>query len=179
MANLFDTECGRIVPNIKCVIFSILMALMYWYLPTNKVGVAISTIFFTLAIGWYRWYYSCENLPIPVMILAIGAFTTFFYYVPKKNPFILIAILYFSYILQAWWDYFFSCQYGKLSTATIFPFGKYIYLPFKDPDYKARYEAMCADKKNKVERYSLISGLVILGIAITIAAGYGLKKIIK
>lgn len=108
---LFDDQPFSL--NIKCIIFTLLLACGYWYLP-------------------------------------------------QKNVYILLALLYFPYLALAWYDYAYKCQVGLLQP-TIFPFGEYVYLPFKPPDYKERYEALTGERKKYMRFYSaILGGLVAL-----------------
>lgn len=111
---LFDDQPFAL--NIKCIIFTLLLAAGYWYLPPKKLWV-------------------------------------------------LFALLYFPYLALAWYDYAYKCQVGLLQP-TVFPFGEYIYLPFKPPDYKERYQVMSPERKSKMKEYGRFIAAVIVGIVI-------------
>lgn len=111
---LFDTQPFSL--NIKCIIFTFLLAGGYWYLPPKKL-----------------W--------------------------------ILIALLYFPYLALAWYDYVYDCRAGLLQP-TVFPFGEYLYLPFKPPDYKERYTNMSQEKKTKMKEYGRFIAALLLGVLI-------------
>lgn len=111
---LFDTQPFSL--NIKCIIFTLLLAGGYWYLPPKKL-----------------W--------------------------------ILIALLYFPYLALAWYDYVYDCRVGLLQP-TVFPFGEYLYLPFKPPDYKERYANMSQEKKTKMKEYGRFIAALLLGVLI-------------
>jgi hypothetical protein len=76
--------------NIKCIIFTILIAGGYWYLP-------------------------------------------------RRNMWVLFLLLWLPYIALAWYDYFYECSADGRMQPTLLPFGRYLFLPFKPPDYKKRY----------------------------------------
>jgi hypothetical protein len=101
--------------NIKCVIFSILIAGGYWYLPHKSIPV-------------------------------------------------LVALLYFPYLALAWYDYIYKCEY-KLQP-TLFPFGRWLYLPFKPQEYKDEYKNLSVDSKEKIARWDRFFVLVILGLVL-------------
>jgi hypothetical protein len=105
--------------NIKCVIFSLLIAGGYWYLP-------------------------------------------------PKNTAVLVALLYFPYLALAWYDYVYKCEY-KLQP-TIFPFGRWLYLPFKPKEYQEAYENLAPEAKDSIAKWDRFFGLVLLGVVIVIAA---------
>jgi hypothetical protein len=77
--------------NIKCIIFTLIMAGGYWYLP-------------------------------------------------KKNWFILIFLLWAPYVSLAWYDYIYDCRDKMMPT--VIPFGRYFFLPFKPPYYKKEFDKM-------------------------------------
>ena len=80
---------------------------------------------------------------------------------PQKNKVILIFSLYFPYFILAWYDYFSNCSFKM--NPTIFPFGRFIYLPIKPLPYKKRYENLDPIVKKNIEnfdKYIFISLLV-------------------
>lgn len=99
--------------NIKCVIFSALIAGGYWYLP-------------------------------------------------QKNIQVLLALLYFPYLAMAWYDYMYKCE-NKLQP-TIFPFGRWLYLPFKPQEYRDAYENLSEDSKKSIAKWDRFFILLIVGI---------------
>lgn len=113
---LFDNQPFAL--NIKCIIFTLLLAGGYWYLPQRRL-----------------W--------------------------------ILVALLYFPYLALAWYDYYYDCRQGLLQP-TVFPFGEYLYLPFKPPDYKERYDQMSDEKKSTMKQYGRFAAAVIVGILIVL-----------
>ncbi len=113
---LFDNQPFSL--NIKCIIFTLLLAGGYWYLP-------------------------------------------------KRRVWILVALLYFPYLALAWYDYYYKCQKDLLQP-TIFPFGEYVYLPFKPPDYKERYNQMSQERKDKMKEYGRFIAAIILGVILVL-----------
>jgi len=62
--------------NIKCVVFSIVLILCYWLLPSKQV-VLVPMIFITgyIAMAWYDFMYNCDiQLHSGTSILGIGTF---------------------------------------------------------------------------------------------------------
>jgi len=76
---------------------------------------------------------------------------------------------------MSWFDYVFNCQYGKLEPTPL-PFGRYIYLPFKDPEYKAKFAALCKERKSTMDKVDTISALVLVGIIFVVVLGKLFKK---
>jgi hypothetical protein len=96
------------------------------------------------------------------LIIACG-----YWFSPKKKLWILIALLYFPYLAMAWYDYYYKCQYGLLQP-TVFPFGEYLYLPYKPPDYKDRYTRMPQERKDKMKEYGRFFAAVIFGLLLVL-----------
>lgn len=113
---LFDTQPFAL--NIKCILFTLLLAAGYWFLP-------------------------------------------------GKNLVVLVALLYFPYLALAWYDYVYKCQVDLLQP-TVFPFGEYLYLPFKPPDYQQRYADMPAEKKTRMKEYGRFIAAIIAGIVLLV-----------
>lgn len=88
-----------------------------------------------------------------------------YWYLPPKKLWILVALLYFPYLALAWYDYVYDCRIGLLQP-TVFPFGEYLYLPFKPPDYKERYDKMSPERKSKMKEYGRFVAAVLLGVLI-------------
>ena len=97
--------------NIKCIIFTIIIAGGYWYLPV-------------------------------------------------KNIYILFFLLWFPYIIIAWYDYSYNCE-NKMKY-TLFPFGKYIFLPFKPKEYQKTYTELTNEQKELIDNNDHIYGWTIL-----------------
>ena len=48
--------------NLKCIIFTVLLASGYWYLPSrNKYVLAALAYFPYLTLAWYDWIYACQH----------------------------------------------------------------------------------------------------------------------
>jgi len=101
--------------NIKCVIFSAMLAGGYWFLP-------------------------------------------------PKNLFVLFFLLWFPYLAMAWYDYMYECR-NKLGP-TIVPFGRFMWLPFKPPQYQAEFNKMSADQIGLMGRVDHLVGWTLLILAI-------------
>lgn len=72
------------------------------------------------------------------LILNVLFFTAIivcgYWFAPYKNKFVLFFTLWFPYVALAWYDYTYHCE-DKMKY-TLFPFGKYIFLPFKPKEYQ-------------------------------------------
>jgi hypothetical protein len=48
--------------NLKCIVFTIGLALGYWFLPPHNKYVLVALCYFPyLALAWYDWIYSCRH----------------------------------------------------------------------------------------------------------------------
>jgi hypothetical protein len=97
-----------------------------------------------------------------------------YWYLPHKNVYILLFLLWFPYLALAWYDWSYNCQSKLMPTAV--PFGRYIWLPFKPPGYKQVYEELPAEKKSIMDRVDHLTGWTILA---SVVAYIVLKKIKK
>jgi hypothetical protein len=97
--------------NIKCIIFTVLIAGGYWFLP-------------------------------------------------PKNWIILIFLLWLPYIALAWYDYSYDCR-DKMQP-TIFPFGRWIFLPFKPQGYKDQFDKLSSEEIHKMDYFDHLTGWTLL-----------------
>lgn len=155
--------------NIKCVVVTLLIAFSYWFLLGKsrswKKSLIIFSIF-TLAFLLYDYMYSCSPMLIYANIAKAMIFslviTSIAYIVPYRSIFVLLLLLYLPYLLNTWYDWFFDCT-DRLQP-TIFPFGRYVYLPFKPEDYKERWNLLPESRKLDIARYDKFFLLILVGI---------------
>jgi hypothetical protein len=107
--------------NIKCIIFTALIASGYWYFPYHSI-------------------------------------------------YVLIFLLWIPYVSLAWYDYSYNCE-NKLKY-TFFPFGRYIFLPFKPAEYQKTYTDLTPEQKQEIVGLDHIYGWTILVIGISIYLYY-------
>jgi hypothetical protein len=60
-----------------------------------------------------------------------------YWYLPPRQLWVLLVLLWLPYVAMAWYDYIYDCN-DKMQP-TIVPFGRYLFLPFKPAGYKAEY----------------------------------------
>jgi len=98
------------------------------------------------------------NYPFQLNIKCI-IFTVFiaggYWWLPKKNWIVLFFLLWLPYIVLAWYDYVYQCQYKM--QPTLIPFGRYAFLPFKPPDYKKAFNELPTSAKNDMDRLDHIT----------------------
>jgi hypothetical protein len=97
-----------------------------------------------------------------------------YWYLPKKNIFILVFLLWLPYISLAWYDYMYQCR-DKMAP-TLIPFGRYFFLPFKPPDYQQAYKKLPPDAIKSMDLIDHITGWSIFIIIIFILFRYFGKK---
>lgn len=103
----------------------------------------------------FAWNIKCIIFTI---IIAGG-----YWFLPPKNTLILLFLLWSPYVAVAWYDYAYDCK-DKIQP-TLFPFGRYIYLPFKPQGYKQAFEKM---PKEQIEAMNSIDHVVSWSILITV-----------
>ena len=91
-----------------------------------------------------------------------------YWYLPPKNLAVLVLLLWLPYVSLAWYDYAYECRFKM--QPTIFPFGRWIFLPFKPPGYKDAYDALPDDKKAVIYRADHIAAWTSLVGTIAVTA---------
>lgn len=99
------------------------------------------------------------------LVIACG-----YWFLPKKNVWILLFLLWFPYIALAWYDYSYNCQDKLLPTAV--PFGRYIWLPFKPPGYQAEFKKFTQEQISFMDKVDHITGWSILIVGISYGIYY-------
>ena len=96
-----------------------------------------------------------------------------YWFLPPKNYFVLFFLLWFPYIAMAWYDYMYECR-NKLGP-TIVPFGRYMWLPFKPPQYQAEYNKMSESQIGLMSRVDHLVGWTI----VILVLAYSFKTLYK
>jgi len=164
MAECYDKDPTY---NVKCIVFTILVSLGYWYLPRDKdkkpwIAIAI-------AVGWiiticaYDYFYVCSSTGkascLKYLVIPI-AFVAFYWYAPPRNKWILALALYFPYLLLAWYDYLEGC---KRNMGPTFLSLQYAWAKPKDSVQIQQYDNWCPDIKKKVH---IVDGIIALAILV-------------
>ena len=162
--------------NPKCIIITLLIALAYWFLLGKKEGrnwknslllFVVTTIFFLIYDGMYMCSPTLIYANIAKAMVFALIITLIAYVLPYRSIFVLLLLLYLPYLLNTWYDFFFDCS-SKLQP-TIFPFGRYVYLPFKPADYQERWRLLPDSKKLEIARYDKFFLLIIIGVIVIFA----------
>ena len=68
--------------NIKCVIYTLIIAILYWFLPRTRLSIVSASILSFFSINWYNYVYSNNNLIFNIIYaITIGLLLT---YLPLK-----------------------------------------------------------------------------------------------
>jgi hypothetical protein len=97
-----------------------------------------------------------------------------YWFLPTKNIWILLFLLWLPYISLAWYDYAYKCSFQM--EPTIIPFGRYFFLPFKPPDYQQRYRELPPEAIKAMDTLDHISSWTIFIIISFIIARYTLFR---
>lgn len=111
----------------------------------------------------FAWNIKCIIFTI---ILAAG-----YWYLPPKNMYILIFLLWSPYVALAWYDYSYDCKDKMMPT--VFPFGRKIFLPFKPEGYKKEFEKLPKEQIETMNKVDHIFTWTILILLILFYYKYG------
>jgi hypothetical protein len=55
--------------NLKCIVFTALLAAGYWYLPPKRLWILVFLLWFPyIALAWYDWSYGCQAKLMPTAV---------------------------------------------------------------------------------------------------------------
>jgi len=101
--------------NLKCIVFSIIVVLIYLFFPrNNNIVLCILGVLTVLGVLLYDKHYSCKKGSILRAIIAGILMVLFVKFVPAGNKLILLACLYLPYLIMAIYDHHFDCKRNKL-----------------------------------------------------------------
>lgn len=89
-----------------------------------------------------------------------------YWWLPPRRLWVLLFLLWLPYVALAWYDYAYQCQFQM--QPTILPFGRYFFLPFKPPSYKAAYEALPPEAKREMDQVDHVAGWTLLIILLAV-----------
>lgn len=88
-----------------------------------------------------------------------------YWYLPPKNKYILLFLLWLPYVAMAWYDYAYDCK-DKMQP-TLFPYGRYIFLPFKPDGYKKEFDKMPEEQKKAMDRLDhVLTWTILIGVIV-------------
>lgn len=166
-----DCYSGEPSSNLRCILFTIIVALGYWFIPKkNFIALVCIALFALISMFIYdrmfkctigTWY-SCLKYVL-YMVLLCGLY----WVLPAKNKWILLVCLFVPYILLAWHDYWFKCErsMGPTYFAALYSWAK----PQESKQIKD-YKNLCPDVKKKI----LIVDIIVV-VALLIAAPFFIK----
>ena len=93
---------------------------------------------------------------------------------PRRNWWVLAFLLWMPYVAMAWYDYAYDCR-DKMQP-TIVPFGRYLFLPFKPPGYKAEYAKLADAQIQKMRSLDHAVGWTLAVGAVGVVAYVALGR---
>lgn len=111
----------------------------------------------------FAWNPKCIIFTI---IIACG-----YWYLPSKNILVLLFLLWLPYVSLAWYDYSYDCK-DKIQP-TLFPYGRYLFLPFKPPSYKVEFDKLSPDQ---IKDMNNLDHILTWSILVSIIAYIVLRK---
>lgn len=94
-----------------------------------------------------------------------------YWWLPRRSWWVLLTLLWLPYVAMAWYDYAYDCR-DKMGP-TLVPLGRYLFLPFKPPGYKAEFDKMAQAQKDTMNRLDHAVGwtaLIALLAAVAVTA---------
>lgn len=165
------TKCYNAKPtgNFRCIFFTIFLALTYWFAPrTNKCVVAsLLGALCAVLMVLYDKYFQCTPAGIAARVLFPLTVVLGYWFLPQKNKWILLALLFFPYLVLAWYDHLHNCRRTMRPTyLSLF----YAWAKPKESRQIQQYKNWCP----KIKRQVMIVDVVIL-VCILIAAPFFIK----
>ena len=96
---------------------------------------------------------------IKCIIISV-LFALFYWYTPSKNKYILLGILYITYILIAYYDYFYDCRKGEFGPTFLKTF--YEWAKPKNSKQNIVYSNLCSNKKQLILTIDIIVLLLLI-----------------
>jgi hypothetical protein len=100
----------------------------------------------------FNWNIKCV---IFTLVIASG-----YWYLPYRNTWVLVFLLWLPYVALAWYDYSYDCK-DKLQP-TLIPYGRTIFLPFKPKGYKQAFDKMPKEQIQAMDSVDHITTWTIL-----------------
>ena len=101
-------------------------------------------------------------------IVFTAAIAGGYWWLPHKSVWVLVTLLWLPYVAMAWYDYKYNCS-DKMQP-TIVPFGRYLFLPFKPPEYQAEFQKMHPSQIQAMDRLDHAVGWTLVVAATTAVA---------
>lgn len=104
----------------------------------------------------------CYDGPLTgnVKCIVLSLFlASFYWYAPPKNKWILVGILYFTYLALAYYDYHYDCRYGEFGPSPLRHF--YDFAKPKNSKQAIVYKSLCKNKSNLI---LIIDVVILIGI---------------
>lgn len=64
--------CEEPAVNLKCVVFSVILALFYWYAPQKNKWILLLTLYVPyILMAYYDHYFECKKYPLRPTYLSL------------------------------------------------------------------------------------------------------------
>jgi hypothetical protein len=104
----------------------------------------------------FPFQHFAPNIKCVVASIAVAAF----YWqvggtgrIPPQSMAMVAFLLWFTYIALAWYDYLYDVPPERRMKPTLFPLGRLVFMPFKDPAYQEAYAKMSAIDKAAMDTF--------------------------
>lgn len=98
-----------------------------------------------------------------------------YWFAPHHDWRVLVLLLWLPYVAMSWYDYAYECNYKM--QPTLFPLGRWVFLPFKPDGYKKEFERLPPsriDTMNKLDHNVLWTAIIVaLVVCLWYLRGYG------
>ena len=112
----------------------------------------------------FSWNIKCI---IFTLVIAGG-----YWYLPPRNLWVLVFLLWLPYVALAWYDYSYNCQDKMMPT--LFPFGRYVFLPFKPDGYKQEFNKLSPEQISQMDN---LDHQVTWTLLVLVIGWYLLRKV--
>lgn len=83
-----------------------------------------------------------------------------YWWLPPRSWWALLMLSWLPYVAMAWYDYTYDCR-DKMGP-TLVPFGRWLFLPFKPPGYRAEFDGMAQAQKDTMDRVDHAAAWTVL-----------------
>lgn len=84
-----------------------------------------------------------------------------YWFLPPRNKWVLLALLYFPYLVLAWYDHWYQC---KRNMGPTYLSAYYWWAKPQDSEQIKQYKNWCPEIKSKVLKVDIVIGIILLAI---------------
>ena len=83
-----------------------------------------------------------------------------YWFAPHRNKWVLVGILYFTYLCIAWYDYWYDCRANQFGPTYLQHF--YDFAKPQDSDQNKKYRNLCPDLARKILYVDIVVAVILL-----------------